>query len=657
MIEFLKYSKICKALMKSATVLIVYLSSTYSSAIYNKKDEIVTFEKGLPPHWNAQFTILFKSFSERTSGTDSASKPFYTLIYGLYHDLNLDYGSFLWNQFVESLNYKNRHCEISCARFWFIGVQRAITKHDIRIMTDSLMAAILILPTATFVTTNLKDFKFIGSIPLEMTNRVPNGVQCVAAYCKLPPSGDREITPELQEAFDKLENPRKVKTKNPTPPSEHEESEGRTLSDPVKGALGPNKEEDDTGNIGHTPLSPPHDPTPKTTPKSTPKPTPNNSPSPSRKTSLKPTPPNSPPHSTKPTPQNSPSPSPKNTTIPSPTHQSPPSEEMLFYDEQDEVDSPFTVRLHVNDDSAPITQGQFKDLSAKLDLLLESTKAPSSSDWQSQLEEDSQGDLWIRRNTEGREGGALYSSFRSIEGKFRNSLVPRCKGGATEERSSHGKRRHGSAGCQNDKDSTSQGRPQTHFGSPSLCRRLKQSNLKGVSKGDATPKQGGDENEETQDDEMNDEISNPNNEISNNENPTKPFFSIIGKVNEPGTKQSADETQTPDFDWFKRMKTGESAGPSSTPSKRRGKKKIGEDDVNEEPEIIDAAKSARDARDKEPDALKKLTQEFNAEEAAARDAEYLLKTRKSLFPDWSFDRMVNEAIKEPVINLLGVEID
>ncbi|KAI3700355.1 hypothetical protein L2E82_44981 [Cichorium intybus] len=459
MIECLKFSRLSEALTKSASVPLVHLSSAYSSTIYKKKEEIVTFEvasikariskscfgkllgftetenlvnpeslqpvalqklfyqmgykgdidllsrfnkSGLPPYWNALFTILFKSFSERTSRTDNASKPFYTLIYGVYHDLNLDYGSILWNQFVKSINYKNRHSEISCARFWSIVVQRTLTKHDIHIMTDSVMAAIPILPTSTFVKTNSKDFEFIGSIPLEMTNRVLNDVKCVAAYCQLPPSGLRPIMPKLQEAFDKPENLKKVvkrkrkgstsetvkptkprkkikKAKSPTPPSEPEESEGRTLSDPVNGAQDKN-EEDDTRNIDQKPPSPLHDPTPKSTPKPTPQPTPNNSPFPSRKTSPKPTP------------QNSPHDSPKNTTNPSLNDQNPPSdeEEMLFYDEQDEVTgfvhSPFDVRLNVDTDSAPMTKGQFKELYAKLDSLLQSSKATTSSDCQSQLE-------------------------------------------------------------------------------------------------------------------------------------------------------------------------------------------------------------------------------------------------------------------------------
>lgn len=40
----------------------------------------------LPPLWNGLFTLIFKSFSERVTGSDSASKLFFTILYSLYHN-------------------------------------------------------------------------------------------------------------------------------------------------------------------------------------------------------------------------------------------------------------------------------------------------------------------------------------------------------------------------------------------------------------------------------------------------------------------------------------------------------------------------------------------------------------------------------------------
>lgn len=68
-----------------------------------------------PPMRNGLFTLLFKNFSERVASLDSTSKFFYTLIYGLFHGVNLDYGSVLWAQIIQSTISSTRHTEISCA--------------------------------------------------------------------------------------------------------------------------------------------------------------------------------------------------------------------------------------------------------------------------------------------------------------------------------------------------------------------------------------------------------------------------------------------------------------------------------------------------------------------------------------------------------------
>lgn len=49
----------------------------------------------LPPQWNGLFTLLFKGFLERVTGSDYASKMSMALIYGLYTGQNVNYGSVL----------------------------------------------------------------------------------------------------------------------------------------------------------------------------------------------------------------------------------------------------------------------------------------------------------------------------------------------------------------------------------------------------------------------------------------------------------------------------------------------------------------------------------------------------------------------------------
>lgn len=65
--------------------------------------QLSKFKKSfLPPMWNGWLILLFKSFSEWVVGLDSERKLFYNLIYGLHHGANLDYGSILWTQIIQS---------------------------------------------------------------------------------------------------------------------------------------------------------------------------------------------------------------------------------------------------------------------------------------------------------------------------------------------------------------------------------------------------------------------------------------------------------------------------------------------------------------------------------------------------------------------------
>ena len=58
---------------------------------------VTKFKKScLPLQWNSLFTLLFKGLSERSAGSDGASKSFITILYWLYNGVHHDYGSILW---------------------------------------------------------------------------------------------------------------------------------------------------------------------------------------------------------------------------------------------------------------------------------------------------------------------------------------------------------------------------------------------------------------------------------------------------------------------------------------------------------------------------------------------------------------------------------
>ncbi|CAI9282209.1 unnamed protein product [Lactuca saligna] len=158
-IECLKYSSLAQALTMVESVSFVHLSKAYSSSLYNKENDIIYFEVTsqktlitkshfcrllgltssnalvyqesisstiliemfyqmgytgdiallskfskpfLPPIFNGLFTLLFKSFFEQVAGSDNASMLLYTLIYGLYHGVVLDFGAILWIHLIQS---------------------------------------------------------------------------------------------------------------------------------------------------------------------------------------------------------------------------------------------------------------------------------------------------------------------------------------------------------------------------------------------------------------------------------------------------------------------------------------------------------------------------------------------------------------------------
>ncbi|CAI9261652.1 unnamed protein product [Lactuca saligna] len=70
MIEFLQYSLLAQALTMAESLPLIHLLKAFSTADYK-----------------------IESFSERGTGSDTASKLFFTLIYGLYKGIYLDVGS------------------------------------------------------------------------------------------------------------------------------------------------------------------------------------------------------------------------------------------------------------------------------------------------------------------------------------------------------------------------------------------------------------------------------------------------------------------------------------------------------------------------------------------------------------------------------------
>lgn len=134
---------------------------------------------------------------------------FYTILFGLYNGVNLDYGSIIRGQFVQSTSSTTRYTEILCARFWSIVVKKVLLHYNVPIMKDSMMAEIPTLHTTTFVMSDQQNFSFVGSIPEVMLSKVPMDKDLIRAYCSLPLSGIRPIHADLKQVINVGDKPKR----------------------------------------------------------------------------------------------------------------------------------------------------------------------------------------------------------------------------------------------------------------------------------------------------------------------------------------------------------------------------------------------------------------------------------------------------------------
>ncbi|KAL7618045.1 hypothetical protein Lser_V15G03137 [Lactuca serriola] len=263
-IKCLKYSQLAPALSRIETVPMVALSQVYATAYYDKAVDRVFFEVAehktsisrsrfcsmlgfaadpsrvhpetipvgmlysmfynmgytevltsvarfknscLPPQWNGLFTVLFKGLSERSSGSDGASRLFLSIMYGVYNGINLDYGFVLWQQLIQSLSSASRHSEVSLARFWILITRWAMDRFDVQTADGAPMSSIGTFHTTKIIVSAASKFSFIGSIPETMYGSVPSESSMIKAIKELGPSGPRELTPDMLRSIHDADKP------------------------------------------------------------------------------------------------------------------------------------------------------------------------------------------------------------------------------------------------------------------------------------------------------------------------------------------------------------------------------------------------------------------------------------------------------------------
>lgn len=110
---------------------------------------------------------------------------------------------------IQSTLLITRHNEISCAQFWSLIVCRAVVKHNISTMKDTLAFSVSNFHTTRIIFADNSKFSFIGSIPEIMFRDVPSSSKILEGFWELTPSGFRPLTLEMQATIDAADKPKK----------------------------------------------------------------------------------------------------------------------------------------------------------------------------------------------------------------------------------------------------------------------------------------------------------------------------------------------------------------------------------------------------------------------------------------------------------------
>ncbi|KAI3708821.1 hypothetical protein L2E82_38300 [Cichorium intybus] len=164
-------------------------------------EKISLFKKNqLPDLWRYFFSIFLRCLSGRTSGLDSASVAFQSLLYGIFYDVKVDYASILWTDFCSHINHSLKGTEIANPRFWAIVVD-AHYQHA-GYVPDPSLAEMKFTPIAIPILDDKPD-DFCAQIPNVMLSKVPLECNEVNSYRNtliIPyPTGDMSQVAPVKE--------------------------------------------------------------------------------------------------------------------------------------------------------------------------------------------------------------------------------------------------------------------------------------------------------------------------------------------------------------------------------------------------------------------------------------------------------------------------
>ncbi|KAL7586161.1 hypothetical protein Lser_V15G40639 [Lactuca serriola] len=188
-------------------------------------EKISDFRKsGLPCIWNFLFGIFLRCLTGRSVGLDRGRVEVYAMVMGIYYDINVDYETQLWKEFVKSLENTNSEKGISCARYWSLILEKVYEKEAIPVVADVEVAEFSLYQFPKVVEDDEAIFTKVARIPDAMLRKVSPTHKVLVRYLRNIDTADQSgVLPDVASPSKKKKGSKKLAKGSPSPTVQEEE--------------------------------------------------------------------------------------------------------------------------------------------------------------------------------------------------------------------------------------------------------------------------------------------------------------------------------------------------------------------------------------------------------------------------------------------------
>ncbi|KAL7607644.1 hypothetical protein Lser_V15G16187 [Lactuca serriola] len=188
-------------------------------------EKISDFRKsGLPCIWNFLFGIFLRCLTGRSVGLDRGRVEVYAMVMGIYYDINVDYATQLWKEFVKSLENTNSEKGISCARYWSLILEKEYKKEAITAEADVVVAEFSLYQFPKVVEDDEAIFTRVARIPDAMLRKVSPTHKVLVRYLRTIDTADKSgVLPDVASPSKKKKGSKKSAKGSPSPTVQKED--------------------------------------------------------------------------------------------------------------------------------------------------------------------------------------------------------------------------------------------------------------------------------------------------------------------------------------------------------------------------------------------------------------------------------------------------